>query len=188
MKRIVLIFIWVICTLMVMGENHLMFHNIPIDGPLKTGMKQVKKMGFMGIKIDNIGMLMGTLDGEEVMLTLMATPKTKTIFCIAIMYDDYNTWEELMNKYKKVNELLIKKYGEPKEIINNWEAPFSLDNNPIQALKEEKGEYGAVYSTEHGEVSVGIAFAEEKLCILEVYVDTKNYELFEAEGGEDFEF
>lgn len=187
MKRLAFVFAWVMCTLLAVGQDHMMFRHMPIDGPLKTGMKQVRKMGFSGIKIDNVGMLMGTFNGEEVMLTLMATPKTKTLFCVAVMYDGYNTWEEALSKLEKITAPIREKYGEPTEIVNEWEEPYSIDNNPMQALKEDKGDYAFVFSTDQGEITVGIAYDEGKLGIIEAYVDQKNYDLFEKEGGDDFD-
>lgn len=187
MKRLVLVLICVICTLTMMGQEHLMFKHIPIDGSLKSGMKQVRKMGFWGFKIDNMGMLMGDLDGEEVMLTLIATPKTKTLFCIAVMYDGYNTWEEAMARFDKLNAPLVQKYGEAKEIIDEWEEPYSRENNPIEAFKQDKGEYGLVYAAPEGEISLALGYDDGKLGVMIIYVDQQNYDLFEAEGGDENE-
>lgn len=187
MKRLVLIFTCILCTIVATGQDHLMFRHIPIDGKLKVGMKEFKKMGLSGIRIENIGLLMGQLDGEEAMVTLMSTPKTKTLFCVAIMYDGYNTWEEAMVKFEKHNASLAAKYGEPKEFINKWEEPYSIENNPLQGLKEDKGEYTIMYACEQGEIALGIAYDEGKLGILIAYMDKQNYELFENEGGEDFD-
>ena len=40
MKRITTIFACLLCTMMVLGEQHLMFKTLPIDGKLKTAVKK----------------------------------------------------------------------------------------------------------------------------------------------------
>ena len=78
----------------------MMFRTLPIDGQLKTAVKEVKKWGFMGMRIKNIAALMGTLDGEDVLLTLMATPETHTLFSVIIIYEGSEKWSEQIAKYK----------------------------------------------------------------------------------------
>ena len=110
MKRITTIFVCLLCTMMMLGEQHLMFRTLPLDGKLKTAVKEVRSWGFMGLKIKNMAFLMGTLDGEEVMLTLIATPKTKTLFSVGVMYEDVENWETLMHQYQAINAALTSSY------------------------------------------------------------------------------
>ena len=102
MKRITFILACLLCTLVMRGEEHLKFRSVPLDGKLKTAVKEIKSWGFMGLKIKNMAFLMGTLDGQEVMLTLIATPETKTLFTVGIMYDNMNTWEEVIQQYQTI--------------------------------------------------------------------------------------
>ena len=163
----------------------MMFRTLPIDGELKTAVKNVKKWGFMGMRIKNMAVLMGTLDGEDVALTLMATPKTNTLFSVSVLYEGSDKWDVQMLIYKKINESLAAKYGEPTEIISEWEPPYSIDNNPLKAFKENKAMYGVVYSTKEGKVAVNIIYADGSLCTLVAYIDEQNAELFMIEGGKD---
>ena len=86
MKRIATILASLLCTLVILAEQHLRFRTLPIDGDLKTAVKEVKKWGFMGMKIKNVAALVGTLDGEDVMVTIVATPETNTLFSATIIY------------------------------------------------------------------------------------------------------
>lgn len=188
MKRLVLILACITATLTIVGEEHMMFRNMPIDGELKLAMKKVKDMGFMGMRMKNMGALMGTLDNEEVMITLMATPKTNTLFSVIVIYDGAEDWNSQLNQYKNINSSIAKKYGEPTELINQWESPYSINNNPIQAFKEDKAQYGAVYTTEQGNVSVNMVYVENEMCIMVTYIDNKNLTLYIDEGGQDMDF
>ena len=94
------------CSLVMFGEQHMMYRTLSLDGNLKTAMKEVKKWGFMGMKYKNVAALVGTLDGEEVMITLMATPKTNTLFSVAVIYEGSDQWNELLSKYKTVNTFI----------------------------------------------------------------------------------
>ena len=185
MKRVVIIFFSLLCSIVMMGEKHMMFRSLPIDGDLKTAVKEVKKWGFMGMKIKNMAVLMGTLEGEDVMITLMATPKSNTLFSVSVIYEGVETWNEQMVMYEKIKASIAAKYGEPTDIINEWEAPYSINNNPVQAFREDKVKYGVVYTADAGSVAVNIIYADGKVCTMVTYIDEQNIALFEAEGGKD---
>ena len=179
--------------MVMLAEQHMMFRTLPIDGDLKTAVKEVKKWGFIGMKIKNVAAMVGELDGEDVVLTLLATPETKKLFSVTVIYEGADQWEDLMTEYQTVNASLVAQYGEPTEVINQWDSPYSIDNNPFQAFKEDKAKYGNVYTTSEGYVSINIIYVEGKICTLVAYIDKQNAALYKAEGGgqyifpEDFE-
>lgn len=183
MKRITIILACLLSTMMMMGEEHLTFRSLPLDGDLKTAVKEVKKWGFIGMKIKNVAAMMGKLDGEEVILTLIATPETKTVFSATVLYEGTKQWDVLMTKYQLINANMTAQYGEPTELISEWEAPYSLTNNPMQAFKEDKATYGAVYDAKSGKVAVNILYIDGKMCTTVAYVDAQNAALYQAEGG-----
>ena len=183
MKRITIILACLMCTIMLLGEEHLMFRSLPIDGELKTAVKTVKKWGFMGMKIQNVAALVGTLDGEDVMLTLLATPESKTLFSVTVIYEGAKQWEESWTKYQAVNAAIAAQYGEPSEVTSEWESPYSLAYQPEVAFKEGKAEYGKLYSLPEGSVSVNIMYIEGQLCTIVAYVDKQNAALYKTEGG-----
>lgn len=185
MKRVVIIFFSLLCSIVMMGEKHMMFRSLPIDGDLKTAVKEVKKWGFMGMKIKNMAVLMGTLEGADVMITLMATPKSNTLFSVSVIYEGVETWNEQMVMYEKIKASIAAKYGEPTDIINEWKSPYSINNNPMQAFREDKVKYGVVYTADAGSVAVNIIYADGKVCTMVTYLDEQNMALFEAEGGKD---
>lgn len=185
MKRVVIIFFSLLCSIVMMGEKHMMFRSLPIDGDLKIAVKEVKKWGFMGMKIKNMAVLMGTLEGEDVMITLMATPKSNTLFSVSVIYEGVETWNEQMVMYEKIKASIAVKYGEPTDIINEWKSPYSINNNPVQAFREDKVKYGVVYTADAGSVAVNIIYADGKVCTMVTYLDEQNMALFEAEGGKD---
>jgi hypothetical protein len=167
----------------ILAEQHLMFRTLPIDGNLKSAVKEVKKWGFMGMKIKNVAALVGTLDGEDVMVTLVATPETNTLFSATIIYEGLKQWEEAMAKYQTINASMTAQYGEPTEVISKWEPPYSIDNNPIQAFKESKANYGCTYTAQGGTIAVNMVYIENKICVLVAYIDEQNASLYKAEGG-----
>lgn len=185
MKRTTTILLCLLCTMVIMAEGHFKFRSLPIDGDLKTAMKEVKKWGFMGMKIKNVAAMMGNLDGEEVILTLMATPETNTLFSVTVLYEGSDLWSEQMAKYQTINAQIATQYGEPSKLLNEWESPYSIDNNPIQAFKENKATYGSLYTTSEGYVLINIAYAGEKMCTMLTYIDEQNAALYKAEGGKE---
>ena len=185
MKRFTIIFACLLFSVIMIAEQHMMFRSLPIDGDLKTAMKEVKKWGFMGMKIKNVAAMMGSLDGEDVLLTLIATPETNTLFSVSIIYEGVEQWEEHLARYQSINDLLAAEYGEPTKVLNQWAAPYSMDNNPIQAFKEQKAIYSSMYSTQGGTVAINMVYIDGKMCTLVAYVDEQNAALYKAEGGTD---
>ena len=160
-----------------------MFRSLPIDGDLKTAVKTVKKWGFMGMKIKNVAALMGRLDNEDVILTLMATPESHTLFSVTIIYEGAKQWDDSWAEYQNINAAVAAQYGEPTEIISQWESPYSIDNNPMQAFKEDKVTYSSMYTAPGGKVVVNMVYIEEKICTIVAYIDEQNAALYKAEGG-----
>ena len=183
MKRITFILACLLCTITMLGEEHLMFRSLPIDGDLKTAVKTVKKWGFMGMKIKNVAALMGKLDNEDVILTLMATPESHTLFSVTIIYEGAKQWDDSWAEYQNINAAVAAQYGEPTEIISQWESPYSIDNNPMQAFKEDKVTYSSMYTAQGGKVVVNMVYIEEKICTIVAYIDELNAALYKAEGG-----
>ena len=183
MKRITFILACLLCTITMLGEEHLMFRSLPIDGDLKTAVKTVKKWGFMGMKIKNVAALMGKLDNEDVILTLMATPESHTLFSVTIIYEGAKQWDDSWAEYQNINASVAAQYGEPSEIISQWESPYSIDNNPMQAFKEDKVTYSSMYTAQGGKVVVNMVYIEEKICTIVAYIDEQNAALYKAEGG-----
>ena len=183
MKRITIILACLMCTIMLLGEEHLMFRSLPVDGELKTAVKTVKKWGFMGMKIQNVAALVGTLDGEDVMLTLLATPESKTLFSVTVIYEGAKQWDESWTKYQAINADIAAQYGEPSEVTSEWESPYFRDNNPVQAIKEGKATHSCMYIVQGGKVVVSMVYIEDKICTIVAYIDEQNASLYTAEGG-----
>lgn len=184
MKRLVIILACMMCVMSMNSQEHLKFYNIPIDGELKNAVKLVKKeLGLKGIRIKNIGALMGEIDGEEVMVALIGDPKSKIWCCAFVSYNVAENWDELWQKYQTINATLKVQYGEPEEITEKWEAPYSPTNNPILALQEGKAEIESIYVSEQGFIAAQISGSNS---VMVAYMDKINITmLHENEGGFD---
>ena len=184
MKRLVIILACMMCVMSMNSQEHLKFYNIPIDGELKNAVKLVKKeLGLKGIRIKNIGALMGEIDGEEVMVALIGDPKSKIWCCAFVNYNVAENWDELWQKYQTINATLKAQYGEPEEITEKWEAPYSPTNNPILALQEGKAKIESIYVSEQGFIAAQISGSNS---VMVAYMDKINITmLHENEGGFD---
>ncbi len=184
MKRLVIILACMMCVMSMNSQEHLKFYNIPIDGELKNAVKLVKKeLGLKGIRIKNIGALMGEIDGEEVMVALIGDPESKIWCCAFVNYNVAENWDELWQKYQTINATLKAQYGEPEEITEKWEAPYSPTNNPILALQEGKAIIESIYVSEQGFIAAQISGSNS---IMVAYMDKINITmLHENEGGFD---
>ena len=90
-----------------------------------------------------------------------------------------------MQQYQTITADLTAQYGEPSKIVQEFEAPYSIEN-PMEAFKEDKATYSTYYAAPGGEIAVDILYSEGKLSTMVAYVDTQNAALLVNEGGEGF--
>lgn len=182
MKRILLTVVCVIITFFAQADGHMMFKGVEIDGDVESFKTKLAKQGFSGLVQDGAGIMTGSFTGEEVMLAFYATPLTKLVYSVVVIYQPQSQWSLLENKYSGLVESLKKKYGEPKESI--WDV--DKYSEPKHELMMDRATIITRFECENGGVSTGIRnLPEFGLVVFITYWDKENDALNNAEVESD---
>ena len=183
MKKLFLLFAAALMTVSVMAEGHMKFKGIEITGKLPDIVKQLTDKGYTKVSQDKDYVAMyGSFTGQNVVLAVYATPISKTVSRIAVIYPEGgDSWTILSNQYEGLKERLTNKYGEPSEVLEKFESPYSPTSLPLMAFELEKATYKTRFRTENGGVTLSIIHYQTTTAVCLVYWDKENEDKMTAE-------
>ena len=142
------------------STDHLTFKGIPIDGTLNEYVIKMKKSGFTHIGTENgIVMLKGDFAAYKDCIIGVTTLKQKDLVSkITVIFPESDTWSSLSSNYYNLNELLTEKYGEPFEIVEEFQTSYSPkdDNSKMHEVGMNNCKYYSIYKTENGSIQLSI--------------------------------
>lgn len=147
-------------------ESHLTFRDVAIDGSLKAFISQIKTKGFTLLYAadDNSGAILeGKFIGKDVKLVIVTTPKTNTVWKVAVEFEDQRSWYSLKSNYLDLKSSLTIKYGVPKS-YEYFRSPYEEgDGYEMTAIYTEKCVYVSYFDVvESGQVIGNISLSIEK--------------------------
>lgn len=175
-----------ICFLMAISSfaqesQHLEFKGVPLDGKLSDFISKLEKKSFVLKEYarDYVAVMKGNFAGDYVTIYVLATPKSKIVWKVAVNYNDQESWSSLKSDYYDMKGLFTKKYGEPNKHYEFFSKPYyEGDGYELQALRKEKCRYISFYDLPVGGVVVEISqFGHIQIG----YEDNINYELKKKE-------
>lgn len=119
MKKIVLsLFFSFIALASVAQSQHIKFLGIPLGQSYTNFKQQLLAKGFKydGTNEPNWYAFKGTFAGEEVLIGVGVTPKSKKVYSIHVnfkRFTEYSSSSDVWSKYDEIVESLKKKYGMP---------------------------------------------------------------------------
>ena len=177
MKRFVIFICLIFTFLCTYSQEHLEFRDIPIDGPLKSFVKKLKKQGYKQISNnDRYRTLEGRFAIGDAQISVYSTEKTKTVWKICVIFGIYESWKEAKSIYSSLKDLYVTKYGKP----NNTYEIFAPEyiGKEFEAIKNEKGAYACFFDVPNGSINITVDF---RGAIVVTYEDAINGELFSKE-------
>ncbi len=180
MKKILVTFTLFFIVINVMGQDHLSFKGIPIEGSMTSFCKKLKAKGFTPINSDNnLTLFTGIFTGRNATVGVTATENGKDVFSVVVIFDPSNEWNTLVNTYEYYKDLYIRKYGNPS--ISKEDNP-SHSNSNISLMSELQ--HGTVVYHSIWEVTGGyIHLSIEKSSkvyegnVMIIYMDSQNAEI-----------
>ena len=137
-------------------ETNLTFLNLPISGNVIEFSKKLQTKGFKLIKQDQL-MLTGKFSGEDCVIILCETKKTKTIWKVVVLLEKEDRWFYLKEKFLLYEERLSKKYGEPTTKYHFFSSPYyEGDGYEMLAINENACNYIAFWNNFNGIISTEI--------------------------------
>lgn len=185
MKRLVLI----LFALFHMGVNaqtksHLEFKGIPITGNITSIVSKLKTQGYeLTESRDDCAELKGQFANEKCTVVVHATPKSKTVYQVTVMFAENYTWSSLKSKYNRLKEQLSKKYNVKPDPIEIFLDPYyEGDGYELQALKKGKCFYTTKFKLTNGDIQLAMFFDGR---VVLIYSDAIGDDLREQEENQN---
>lgn len=158
MKKIVLLLATLGICCWAGAQEHLKFKNIPIDGPEKAFVDALCQSEFHLVNDGEFGAaLRGRFTGKTV--DVFVIPTSEGNVCrVAVNYASPDNWGTLRLDFYTLLRSLSFKYGEPVEMVQEFQLPFSDgDGRELEALHRGKGRWYARFESPEGAIHLVIA-------------------------------
>ena len=190
MKKILLTAALLILTLSASAQSkHLTFKGVPIDGPRKTFIDNMKQKGFeYAGNQEDISILTGDFAGYKNCIIGVTTLKNKDLVStIAVIFPSKDTWSALESDYDNLKEMLTIKYGKPANEVSEWvNCNPRDDKDKMFQLGMDRCKYGASFETDLGSIEVMISHTDfSNCCVILRYVDKINGDAVRAAAIDD---
>ena len=171
-------------------SQHLTFKNVPIDGTLNVFVANMKAQGFIakvdrGGKATLYGDFAGYKDCEIYVYTLQNKDLVSTI---AVLFPECSNWSTLENNYLKLKSMLTQKYGEPAEVVEEFQNKYAEDddNSKLHELRMDRCNFTTIFKTDKGQLILKMVADNYSDChVLLSYYDRINRMVVEAAALED---
>lgn len=174
------------------SSEHLKFKGVPIDGTLNEYVNKMKQAGFYyEATEDGIALLSGEFAGySDCIVGVKTLQKLNLVHEIVVLFPSQDKWAGLNYDYERLKTMLTKKYGEPDECIERFNAPSYMtmdDNAKMYQVKSNNCEYYSKYDTNNGSISLTISNdGYEFGCRVKLfYTDKTNSAIFDDAVMED---
>ena len=174
------------------SSEHLKFKGVPIDGTLNEYVNKMKQAGFYyETTEDGIALLSGEFAGySDCIVGVKTLQKLNLVHEIVVLFPSQDKWAGLNYDYERLKTMLTKKYGEPDECIERFNAPSYMtmdDNAKMYQVESNNCEYYSKYDTNNGSISLTISNdGYEFGCRVKLfYTDKTNSAIFDDAVMED---
>jgi hypothetical protein len=160
MKFIILFIFWTTTLTFAQTSEHLLFKGVAIDGTLSEYVSKMEEADFTTIKInDGLAMLQGDFAAYKDCIIGVATLDQKDLVSkITVIFPESRNWSSLSSNYYNLKELLIEKYGEPSEIVENFDT-YSEPKDDYSKMYEvgmDRCKYHTSLELENGTIQLSI--------------------------------
>ncbi|UKK52009.1 hypothetical protein L6472_05380 [Prevotella sp. E13-17] len=193
MKKMMLSLVLTLLSLTLYAQTespHLSFKGVPIDGTLSEYVQKMKQKGFddMGTE-DGIAILTGDFAAYKGCTIGVSTLKQKDLVSkIIVFFPDCDTWAPLSRNYFLLKEMLTEKYGEPANVIEEFQGYSEPkdDASRMTKVQIDQCKYITTFKTPKGEIQLSISHKGVMKCfVVLTYKDGINSDIIRAKAMED---
>lgn len=158
--------------------NHLTFKGIPINGTLNEFVGKLKQKGFSLLSNEQgVAILEGEFAAYKGCMVAVYQHESGVVNRVGVMFPERDTWSMLYNDYSKLKNMLTQKYGNPSDVIEEFQgypAPQN-DNDKLYEVGMDRCRYMSDFTAENGVVELRIEHNSFlSYYIVLVYVDAEN--------------
>lgn len=191
MKKIILSLMVALMTLTSFAQTespHLTFKGVPIDGNYNSFVTKLKQKGFKQDLSDR-RMFRGTFAGySDCKIVAQYDTDKDLVYGVGVIFQDTNSWQILYTNYSSLKKMLTVKYGEPFSEIEEFQRPYSADddNSKIHEVKMGRSNFKTVFANEKGQIILEITEVEHLICYVTlIYIDNQNMEIIHGDAIDD---
>ncbi|MBR5562994.1 MAG: hypothetical protein IKW11_02065 [Bacteroidales bacterium] len=188
MKRLLISLIAVMFASALWAQNqHLTFKGVPIDGTLNDYVVKMSAAGFTHLQTeDGIATLKGDFAGYKDCRIYVQTLKPKNLVSeIVVEFPARTEWFEIESDYKKLKGMLTTKYGNPKEVREEFQGNPS-DGVKLSRIGDYEGFYYSIFELPNGKLTLIIKEGSWGLGYVDLwYSDKINSAKVEADALND---
>lgn len=134
-------------------DDHIKFKGIPVNGTVQQVRAKIINAGF----VPDGEPLVGKFAGLKVKVYVGGDDETNLAYSVIVVSDEEKSWDTLKQKYLKVRELYIQKYGEPTKDMQTFGDPYyEGEGDELEATECNKCFYNSLFTVPGGEVSIFI--------------------------------
>ena len=193
MKKYLLFFVFSVFAMVSIAQTespHLTFKGVPIDGTLNAYVQKMKQKGFTYLGTENgVALLKGDFAAYKGCTIGVATLKQQDLVSrITVFFPDCKTWGTLSDNYYTLKEMLTEKYGEPAEVIEEFQGYSQPDddNSKMHEVGMDRCKYVTVFGTPKGSIQLEIGHNSfTARFVMLSYFDKLNGDSVRAKAMED---
>ena len=167
---------------------HMTFKGVPIDGTYNSFVTKLKQKGFKQDLSDR-RVLKGSFAGySDCNIIPQYDTDKDLVYGVGVIFQETNSWQTLYTNYSSLKRMLTIKYGEPLSEIEEFQHPYSADddNSKIYEVKMGRSNFNTLFANEKGQIHLKICEVEHLICyVMLIYVDNQNMEIINGDAMDD---
>ncbi len=189
MKRLFLFFAVLCMSHFMMGQEHMKFKGVEIDGSLSEMVTKLKAKGFtyLGAE-DGIAMLQGDFAGyRDCQIVVLSMKETGKVNAIGVAFLERKEWSSLEGDYNTLKNMLTEKYGEPSQVIERFNKDYVPDNWwRFHYITSDEATWMSEFETSNGTIELYMnKMGYSKAAVILKYYDKANTDVVRASAMDD---
>ncbi len=179
MKKAIIIFALLLGFINLIGQEHLSFKGIPIEGSMNEFCQKLKAKGFTSIGSENnLAIFKGDFTGRNATIGVSATDDGKSVYGIDVTFKASQEWSALVDIYGYYKDLYTRKYGKP-NASKELNPAYSKSNSSLMLqLYQGTVEWHSIWKAQGGyiELSIEKIYDYSEGVVVIRYRDSQNVE------------
>jgi hypothetical protein len=189
MKKLVLFFVVLCMSHFMMGQEHMKFKGVEIDGTLTEMVTKLKAKGFtyLGAE-DGIAMLKGDFAGyRDCQIVVLSMKETGKVNAIGVAFPEREDWSSLEGDYDRLKSMLTEKYGEPSRVIERFNKDYVPDNWwRFNYITSDEAIWASIFEMLNGTIELYMNKVDyNKAAVILKYYDKANTDVVRASAMDD---
>lgn len=178
------------------SSEHLKFKGVPIDGTLNEYVSKMKQAGLQLVEIeDGVAMMNGNFAGyNDCQIGIKSSQKQDLVYEVMVIFPIQSKWAGLNNNYENLKSMLLQKYGNPIECVEEFAFLKEKSKDEINKIMMDNVAFlcnigmctwYSSFETLNGSIELSIENHGFSYFVLLRYYDKINYDKYKDAAMED---